>query len=123
MFGRSKVRAGRLYDYDSKTRTAVRVHQAAFDSFKAHNHNERALPLTSRFQLTARTMSSVGKALWSDGKSNTNTTTQCPNCEKVMSVEAFKAEKNDMNMYDLVYSCERCGFRWFVLDSVIKSGR
>ena len=123
MFGRSKIKPGRLYDYDSKSRTAVRVHQSAFNSFKSHNHNERALPLASRFQLTARTMSSVGKALWSDGKSNINATIQCPNCERVMGIESFKAEKNDIGMFDLVYSCERCGFRWFVPDSVIHSGR
>ena len=124
MFGRAKVKPGRFYDYDPKTKQAVRVHSKQFEEFKARNQAERALPLSNRYQLAARSAVDVLKAvMWSDGKHVTEDhDIACPNCEAKLSRNSYRYEKNEVGLFDLVYVCQRCGFRWFVPNSVIKNG-
>ena len=127
MFGRNKVRPGRLYDYDAKTKQAVRVHTKEFEAFKSRNQSERALPLSNRWQLSARGALEIGKALFVGTGNDTagSNITNCPNCEVQIDKNAYQHEKNEVGLYDLVYVCGRCGFRWFVPDSIInpKKGR
>ncbi len=127
MFWGNKVRPGRFYDYDPKTKQPVRIHKAEFESFKSRNQSERALPLTNRYQLAARGALEIGKALFvgTGYDTATSNTVNCPNCEAQMVKTAYQHEKNEVGLYDLVYVCGRCGFRWFVPDSVInpKKGR
>ncbi len=124
MFGRQKVKPGRLFDYDSKTKQAVRVHTKEFEKFKASNQFERALPLSNRYQIAARGVLEIGKALFvgSGNDSLVSNVMNCPNCETKMAKTAYQYEKNDVGLYDLVYVCGRCRFRWFVPNSVIKKG-
>lgn len=120
MFAHQKVKPGRFYDYDQKTKQAVRVHTKQFEIFKVQNQAERALPVNNRWQLTARGLVDFGKSLWKGQQDSTESQViNCPNCETRMGKRDFQLQVNEVGLFDLVYQCQRCGFKWFVPNSVI----